>query len=112
MANDHGIETRLLHEISDDLIREWADKLTVLVTEGRYSLSKIGITLRETEAEEQPKLAQHLQDVLAKSGMDAKIFTQPPDGALVSVGKLLHSAYATSEQELARDFTVTVPPNP
>ncbi len=113
-AKARGIEIRLLREVSEDAVREWAQKLEVVVVHGRFAMGRLGLQLKATATNPSPELHPKLSEGYERGNVEYKFIRRVVDGALISIGDLLREAEreagGNAECRLTQQGTVHIPP--
>ncbi len=109
-AKFYGIETRLLNDIAEDSIREWANKVETIIFQGVFHLSSIRISLADdTVFSFDPKMEVKFKE----KGIEYKFVHLVDENLEVSIKDLLLQNENPDEEALniqgARQVTVNIP---
>jgi hypothetical protein len=113
-ARFHGIEIRLLRDVSEDSIREWARKMELIVVGGRFAIGNLFLYLKPTPGNPLPELRADVFDGCAKNDVEFKFIRRMENGELISVRNLLEEIEQKAGSELydlkKGNFTLQLPP--
>jgi|GEM_PF-1300326 len=113
-ARLHNIETRLLREVSEDAIRNWAKNLEIVMIREHFGLGQLRIVFKTGPNDPQPKMDPNLRAEYAKGDIEYKFIRQISDGTLISIGDLLREAELQAGNKpydsIKGDITLHLPP--
>jgi len=112
-AKAHGIETRVLKEVSDEAIRNWAEHLQLVVVRGRFNIVRTSVRLKPIGDHSEPSPEQDVLSQLAKGDVEYRFIRRTADNQLIGIGDLLRESEpegVTVGQTLDTPLTVRVPP--
>ncbi len=113
-ARSHGIETRLLREVAEEAIRDWAQKLQIVVVRGQFGLGQLRVAFKTSPNNPQPELHPDMKAEYAKGDVEYKFIKQVSDGSLLSIGDLLRDAELQAGNRLYEhingSITLQMPP--
>lgn len=91
-ARAHGIETRVLREVQDGAIRDWALMIqTVAIQEG-VGLRRLWVTLKPAPADPEPRLHPDVKREYGRGDVEYTFIRRARDGRLISIGDVLRDA--------------------
>lgn len=107
-AKSYGIETRLLNDIDEDSIREWANKVDTVVYQGVFHLSSIKISLADnTIFSFNPKM----EFEFIEQGIEYKFIHLVYENSVVSIKDLLlQNENPDKEGKTTKQISVNIPP--
>lgn len=113
-ARLHGIETRLLRDVSDEAIREWAQKIKIIIVRGQFGLGQLRVAFKSGSDNPNPQLLSTVKAEYAKGDVEYKFIRQLSDGSLMSIGDLLRDAELKAGNQLYSringSVTIQLPP--
>jgi len=113
-ARFHGIETRLLREVSEDAIHSWAQTIDIIAVRGRFAMGRLHLFLKPTPNNPHPELHPDLKAGYAKGDVEYKFIQRTADGTLISIGDLLREAELQAGNQLYdrinQSITLRLPP--
>ncbi len=113
-AKSHGIETRLLREVAEEAIRDWAQKLQIVVVRGQIGLGQLRVAFKTSPNNPQPELHPDVKAEYAKGDVEYKFIKRVSDGSLLSIGDLLRDAELQAGNKLYEringNITLQMPP--
>lgn len=113
-ARYHEIETRLLHEISERAIFEWAKQIDIVLFRSLFNLGNLRILFKNATHGEKPELHPDIKREYAKGDADYKFIRRLEDDMLISIADLLREAEGGAGTQVydqpKQDITISVPP--
>lgn len=111
-AESHGIEIRLIDEITDEDILAWANKLEISVANGTYKLGSLHIETYKGNDMTEPRLEPAVEEEYRKHGLNAGVITRNRDGIKLTIANLLRQCMAGRGHSLKRGegTQITLPP--
>lgn len=114
-ARFYGIETRLLREVSEDAIHNWAQTIDILTIRGKFGMGLLRLQLKATSDNLHPELHPNVKTEYAKGDVEYKFIRRTVDQTLISIGDLLREAELQAGQQLfdqmQQNVTVQLPPH-
>ncbi len=114
-ARSRGIEIRLLREVSEDAVREWAQKLEVVAVHGQFGMGRLRLQLKATADNPKPELHPRLREGYERGDVEYKFIKRVADGTVISIGDLLRQMECEAgndvHQQPAHGVTVRIPPH-
>lgn len=107
-ARLHNIETRLLREVSEQAISEWAQKIEIITISGRFGLGQLRVGFKPGPDELQPDIHPSVKAEYAKGDLEYKFIRRVSDGSLRSVRDLLREAELKAGNQVYDHFNGTV----
>lgn len=109
-AKAHAIETRVLKEVSDDAIRDWAEHLQLVVVQGKFNVVSTHVRLKSVAGHRDPHPHPDTVKELAKGAVDYCFIRRANDDALISIGHLLKDSRGHAPVAFVQGpITVTIP---
>lgn len=112
-ASFYGIETRLLNEIEEDSIRDWASKLEITLFRGKLRLGALRILFKKSDENLNSELDINIKNEYEKGDVEYKFIKKIEDGTYISIGDLLRESEQGSESNIENQddkfITVTIP---
>ena len=109
-----GIETRLLREISDEAIGNWAEHIEIVAVRGKFAMGQLRLRFKSPPDSPPPELHPDVKAEYEKGDVEYKFIRNIADGKLISIGDLLRQAEREAGNEvfgrIGRDITVNLPP--
>lgn len=113
-AKANEIEARVLREVSEESIRDWAAHLEIVVVRGKFGMGTLRARIKPAPGNPTPELHADVKAEYAKGDVEYKFIRRSKDGRMVSIGDLLRDA----ERELGNQvvqvldggLTIRVPP--
>lgn len=113
-ARFYGIETRLLRDVSETAILDWARKIDIIGVRGSFSMGRLCVRFKRTSCNRQPELHPDVKAGYAKGDVEYKFIRRIEDNTVISIGDLIretekeagNSVYVRPEREI----TVRLPP--
>lgn len=101
-AESHGIEIRLIDEITDEDILAWANKLEISVAKATYKLGSLHIEAHKGNDMIEPRLEPAVGEDYRRHGLNAGVITRNRDGTKLSIAKLLRQCTTGRAHALKR----------
>ena len=103
-----GIETRLLREVSNQAIQDWAQKMQIVRFRGQFYLGNLYLQFRPTQTNPAPELHPRVKTEYGKGDAEFKFIRRNADGVMTSIADLLrdedrkagHIAFAWVQQSI------------
>lgn len=112
-AKAKGIEARILKEVSEDAIRDWAQHLEIVVVRGTFGMGQLRVQFKPVADNPNPKIHPEVVAEYAKGDVEYKFIRRALDDNWISIGDLLREAQQAANDlsgMLARGVTITLPP--
>src|SRR2546426_2688052 len=80
-----GIETRLLREVSNQAIQDWAQKMQIVRFRGQFYLGNLYLQFRPTQTNPAPELHPRVKTEYGKGDAEFKFIRRNADGVMTSI---------------------------
>ncbi|RPJ77122.1 MAG: hypothetical protein EHM20_06585 [Alphaproteobacteria bacterium] len=90
-AKEYNIEIRVLRDISEKALENWASKISMIIMRGQFRFGIMKVTFRGMEGKPSPKLTGSILEGYSKGDANYKFVKRLSDGELLSIGDLLNS---------------------
>lgn len=113
-AKFYNIETRLLSEVSEDAIKEWAQKIEIVLGRGRFLMGRLGLRYRGIPVEQSPSLTPEIIAGYNQGDVEYKFLRRNTTDKMISIGDLLREHEGKLGKRLfdwpAEEITLQIPP--
>ncbi len=112
-ARFHGIETRLLQEVSEKAILDWARNIYFIVVRGSFGLGRLRVRFKSAYSNQQPELHPDIKAEYVKGDVEYKFIRRVEDNKLISIGYLMREAEIKAGRAIyshPNNITFSLPP--
>ena len=88
-ARTNNIETRLLRDVSEQAIRDWAQNIQIIIISGEFSMGPPRLKFKPHSENAVPVIHSRVRQEFSKGDVEYKFIRRIADGQMISIGDLL-----------------------